>query len=475
MQNILILADGHYAERFLVRIAKRRVGENHYVVVTPRPLESLEAFASECDVHLFDPTSALKLSKVLYAHTFDSVFILMNSDEESRACWDNVRAVNESIEIILLDQWGAFSVLEESATHVLDAAQLIANRLYDHLPNVPVVAQNVGLAQGEIMEVMVPYGSPFAYRHVGSIAQVKWRIAAVYREGKQILPTHATMIRPQDTLLILGKPAVLENVYHRISRKEGRFPEPFGRHLYLILDLEAEGEGATGRLQESIHLLERLEDNRLYVRLIRPGDFALIDALRKYEETNDRIEVVVEYEDRPVPEIILEDVTRYDVGLVMMDAALFSYKGVAEEMQAHKKLVMLFGDTPLYGITRLVVMMSEDAEMESISSTLFYAAETLDLKPCLCQYDPEGDFEAHRRVVEHYEMLAKIFQYPIKVEQKVRNPIRALEEMDQVLQVVPFTPRLYGEDLFRIFSTRLSDYLLETTRHPKLLIPAEEQ
>ncbi len=475
MQNILILADGHYAERFLARIAKRRVGKNHYVVVTPRPLESMETFASEYELHLFDPTSALKLSKLLYTHTFDSVFILMNSDEEVRACWDNVRAASESIEIILLDQWGAFSVLEESATHVVDAAQLIANRLYDHLPNVPVVAQNVGLAQGEIMEVMVPYGSPFAYRHVGSIAQVKWRIAAVYREGRQILPTHATMIRPQDTLLILGKPAVLENVYRRISQNAARFPEPFGRHLYLILDLDKETEVAEGRLQESIHLLERLEDNRLYVRLIRPGDFALIESLRAYEKNHERIEVVVEYEDRPVPEIILEDVTRYDVGLVMMDDALFGCKGVAEEMQAHKKLVLLFGDTPLYGITRLVVMMSEDAEMESISSTLFYAAETLELKPCLCQYDPEGDFEAHRRVVEHYEMLAKIFQYPIKVEQKVRNPIRALEEMEQVLQVVPFTPRLYREDLFRIFSTRLSDYLLETTRHPKLLIPAEEQ
>jgi hypothetical protein len=475
MQNILILADGHYAERFLLRLAQRRVGENHYVVVTPRPLTSPENFTSECDLQQFDPTSALRLSKLLYAHTFTSVFILMNSDEEARACWDNVRSTSESIEIILLDQWGAFSVLSDSATHVIDAAQIVANRLYDHLPNVPVVAQNVGLGEGEIMEVMVPYGSPFAYRHVGSIAQVKWRIAAVYREGKQILPTHATMIRPQDTLLILGKPAVLENVYRRISQNAARFPEPFGRHLYLILDLDADGEGATGRLQESIHLLERLEENRLYVRLIRPGDFELIETLRGFEKTNERIEVHVQYEDRPIQELILEDVTRYDVGLVMMDPQLFGTKGVAEEMQAHKKLVMLFGDTPLYGIERLVVMMSEEAEMESISSTLFYAAETLDLKPCLCDYDPEGDFEAHRRVVEHYEMLAKIFQYPIKIDQKILNPIRALEEMKHVLQVVPFTPKLYGDDLFRIFSTRLSDYLLESHRHPKLLIPAEEQ
>ncbi len=472
MKQILILADGLNAERFLERIGKKRIGENHYTVVSPQSLPEAIGKQANIDLHLFDPTSHVKLARLMHALRIDSVFILMQHDDEARACWDNVRAVDGQVEIVLLDMWGAFSVMDDSATHVLDAPQLIANRLYDHLPNVPVVAQNVGLAQGEIMEVLVPYGSSFAYRHIGSIAQVKWRIVAVYRDGKQILPTGATMIRPQDTLLILGKPQVLENIYHRIRKDEGRFPEPFGRHLYLVLDLNRENDEALMRMSEAIHLLERLEEARLYVRLINPGDFKLIEALRTYE--SERLELLVRYGDHKPLSTIMDDLTGKDIGLILMGPELFGHDGMPEEMLGQKKLVLLFGDTPLYGAERLSVLMGDEAEMEAISSTLFYAAETLELKPCLCYFDPEGNFETGKRVEEHYNTLAQIFQTTIQIEEKSVNPLRQIEKMDHLLHVVPFTSAVYRDDLFKIFSTHISDYLLDSTRHPKLLIPAEE-
>jgi hypothetical protein len=76
-------------------------------------------------------------------------------------------------------------------------------------------------------------------------------------------------------------------------------------------------------------------------------------------------------------------------------------------------------------------------------------------------------------IVEHYETLARIFQYPVTIEEKVANPIRTLESMESILHIVPFTQALQEEDLFRIFSTHISDYLLDSTRHPKLLVPVE--
>jgi len=471
MQNILIVADGMCAERFIERIGTRRIGENRYTIVASRPLEWTKRLSVHLDIHVFDPTSRMRLSKLLHMHDFSMTFILMNDALEARATLDNIRAENERIQIVLLDRWGAFSVLQEQGIHVVDEVQLVASRLFDHLPNVPVVAQNVGLAQGEIMEVLVPYGSSFAYRHVGSIAQVKWRIAALYREGKQILPNHATMIRPQDTLLILGKPQVLDNIYHRISKKEGRFPEPFGRNLYLVLDLSATAEDALTYLEETMHLFDRLEEGRLIVRLFHPGDFELLEAIRTYD--SERIDVHVSYGSETMAEVILDDVIRMDIGLLLMTPGLFSDRAVADAMLAQRKLVLLFGDAPLFSAERSVVLMSDEAQMESISSTLFYASEALELKPCLCAYDPEEDFGAHAMVIEHYETLSRIFQYPIVVEKKALNPIRALESMDHVLQIVPFTRQLLDEDIFKLFSTRISDYLLHSTRHPKLLIPAE--
>ncbi len=473
MQNILILADGISAERFIERIGQKRVGENQYIVVAARPMEREPKPASNLEIEHFDPTSLIKLRSLMQTHDFSRVFIVMDIDEETRASLDNVRTIDPKVEIVLLDRWGSFSVLRDSAIHVVDEAQLVTNRLFDYLPNVPVVAQNVGLAQGEIMEVLVPYGSAFAYRHIGSIAQSKWRIAVLYREQKLILPTNATMIRPQDTLLIVGKPQVLDNIYHRISNKEGRFPEPFGRHLYLMIDLERGSDAALLQLQEAIYLLERLEECQLYVRLIRPGALETVEVIRSYE--SDRIHVHTLYGEEDLSGVVVDDLREFAVGLVMLDPRLFARKEIALRLLEMRKLVLLFGDAPLYSVTRSAVLVGGEKEMESISSTLFYVSETLELEPCLCNFDPEGDFESTERIIEHYETLSRIFQYPIKVESKVANPIRSLEAMDHILQIVPFTPDLLEDEMFKFFSTRLSDYLLDSTRHPKLLIPAETE
>ena len=473
MQNILILADGISAERFIERIGQKRVGENYYIIVAPRPMERAPKPTSNLEIEHFDPTSLTKLRTLMHAHDFSRIFIVLDDDEEARASLDNVRSVDPKVEIVLLDRWGSFSVLHDGAIHVVEEAQLVANRLFDHLPNVPVVAQNVGLAQGEIMEVLVPYGSAFAYRHVGSIAQSKWRIAALYREQKLILPTNATMIRPQDALLIVGKPQVLDNIYHRISNKEGRFPEPFGRHLYLMIDLESGSDTAQLQLREAMHLLERLEECQLYVRLIHPGSLETVKEIKTYE--SERIHVHALYGGEDLSGVVMDDLRAYKAGLVMLDPRLFARKEIARRLLEMEKLVLLFGDAPLYSVTRSAVLVAGEKEMESISSTVFYVSETLELEPCLCNFDPEGDFESKQRIVEHYETLSRIFQYPIKVESKVANPIRSLEAMDHILQIVPFTSELLEDEMFKIFSTRLSDYLLDSTRHPKLLIPAETE
>ncbi len=471
MNTILILAEGFNAEAFLRRINQKDAGANHYVVVSTGELDELLSKNSHIKLHKFDPTSAVKLRKVIFGSTFQSAFVLMSSPEEADACLGIIRSVYEDLEVVLLDEWGAFSVLQDRATHVIKAPELIASRLYDHLPNVPVVAQNIGLAQGEIMEVIVPYGSSFAYRHVGSIAQVKWKIAAIYRDGKQILPTNATMIRPQDTLLLVGKPQVLSSVYKRISKSKERFPEPFGRHIYLLLDMQRDSEQAISYLKESIHLTERLEGSQLFVRVINPADLDTIEQIRGYED--DQIHVFIHFGEGDTRGLIHDDIMTHDLGLVMISPVLFRQNIIKDEILNLKKLVLLFGDFPLFSVERLVVLMSDEEEMESISSTFFYVAETLELKPCLCYYDPEGEFEEKKRVVEHYETLAKIFQYPLKVDKKAVNPIRAIDSMDHVLQVAPLTSKLREEDMFKIFSTKLSDYLLDSTQHPKLLIPAE--
>jgi hypothetical protein len=377
--------------------------------------------------------------------------------------------VDEKIRIYLLDHWDAFDESDESYTQVFNMHQLIANRLFDHLPNVPLVAQNVGLSEGEIMEVAIPFGSNFAYRHIGSISQVKWRIVALYRDAKLILPSSATMIKPQDTILIVGKPNILSNVYLRIINKEGLFPEPFGKNLYMILDMELDADQVLNYMNEALYLRERLDDRELVIRIINPGDFALLDRIKAL--ANGNVEVVVEYSSDDVNAVITADMQHFNIGLLFISMDTFSGESLAAELFSLRKLVYIFGDTPLYTVTHSVVLMGEDEEMESISSTSFYISETLGFDLCLCHFDPEGDFESRKMIIEHYETLSHATHYPITIEEKKVNPVRALNAMENILQIAPLTYDLEPNSFLSKFSTKPQDHLLTNTKHPKLLIP----
>ena len=115
--------------------------------------------------------------------------------------------------------------------------------------------------------------------------------------------------------------------------------------------------------------------------------------------------------------------------------------------------------------------MTDDEKMESISTTAFDIAEVLGLSLMLADFDPEGDFESKKMIIEHYETLTHIFNMQIDIEQKVANPIRELSNMNEILQVAPFEKDLNSDNFAKYISTKVQDFLLTTTRHPKLLVP----
>ena len=115
--------------------------------------------------------------------------------------------------------------------------------------------------------------------------------------------------------------------------------------------------------------------------------------------------------------------------------------------------------------------MSENEKMESISSTAFDISETLGLGLTLGDFDPEGDFESKKMIIEHYETLAHIFNMEINIEQKVANPIRELSKMEDILQIAPFEKHLNTDSLRKLISSKIQDFLLTTHKHPKLLVP----
>lgn len=470
MKNILILADGSIAKHFIEWLSRKRVAENKYYVVSYTP----DAIPDKMGPHIvhyeIDPTSFAKMNHIMNEVRYSDVFIVMENIEDARYSLKNIRMIDENIRILFLDQWDDNEIArdEENVT-ILDCNDLMAAHLYDHLPNVPVIAQNVGLGRGEIMEVHVPFGSTYAFRHVGSILQRKWKIAAIYRDEKQILPTNATMIRPNDTLLVMGKPIVLDGVYKTINKRIGLFPEPFGKDLYLILDFRYDQENALIYLKESLYLLEKLEEKHLVIRIIYPNNFVLIEELKSYE--TDNITVLVCYDENDVAMLVEFDIQEQDIGLILNSIPTFDADNLKETLYQLKKVVYLFGDKLLYNVKECIILMDENEKMESISSTAFDISESLNLELTLADFDPEGDFESRKIIREHYETLSHIFNMEIKLEQKIANPIREIAAMEDILQIAPFEKVLRKDNLINFVSTKVQDFLLTTKRHPKLLVP----
>ncbi len=470
MKNILILADGSIAKHFIEWVDKKRVAENKYYVASHKKNIVTEKMGKNISFIHADPTSFSKLRNMLEDVKYSNIFVVMEDMEEAKYTLKNISLVDKKVRVVLVNQWDDNEIGREGENiTILHSDELLAAHLYDNLPNVPVVAQNVGLGQGEIMEIHVPFGSTYAYRHIGSILQRKWKIAAVYRDEKQILPTNATMIRPNDTLLVLGKPLVLDGVYKTINKRMGLFPEPFGKNLYLLLDFRHDQNNVLLYIKESIYLLEKLEEKSLYIRVLYPNNFDLIDEIKLLE--SDHVALSICYENDDVKTLIEYDIYQHDIGLILNSIQTFKADNLKETLYDLRKLVYLFGDNLLYNIKECIILMSKNEKMESISSTAFDISESLNLKLSLGDFDPEGDFESKQMIIEHYETLTHIFNMEINIEQKISNPIREIGNMQNILQIAPFEKKLNTDHFINLISTKIQDFLLTTQKHPKLLVP----
>jgi hypothetical protein len=474
MKRILILASGSIARNFISAIGNNRVAENSYYVTCHKLDLSKEDRTMAGNITFIDedPTSYFRLSKILGRAKFSNIFIVMEDREDVEYIIKNLTLYKCKIHTILVDQWSS----EEMEVGELDeyfatvhVDSLIASHLYNQLPNVPLIAQNIGLGHGEVMEIHVPVGSAYAYRHIGSILQRKWRITALYRNEKLILPNNATMIKPNDTLLIVGKPMVLDGVYRSINKRMGLFPEPFGRNIYLLLDFRFDRAKAIAYIEEARYLLGRLEHKELYIHVIYPNDFDLLDEVKSYE--GDRVFISVSYSCADLANKIEFNINNYEIGLIMSSMSGFNSDQLQERLYHMRKIVYLFGDTRLAQSQKAVILIGEKHYMESISATAFDVSEKFNLILTLCDFDPEGEFENKEMSIKHYETLTEIFNREIQIKQKMGNPIRELSKIENFLQIIPFEEALNTHKLKTIFSSDPKDFILTSHKHPKLLVP----
>ena len=470
MKNILILAHGDIAKHFVQWVDKSRINNNRYYITCNNHTKLDIKNRPNLTLIEEDPTSYLRLSHIMQGIEFSVAFIVMENREEILATYRNIRMINPKLRIVYSSKWDDLYINDDNIK-IINIYELIASSLYEELPNVPIIAKNIGLAQGEIMEVLVPFGSPYAYRHIGSVSNRKWKIILIYRNDKQIFTNNATMIKPNDRLIVAGNPTLLEEVYKTITERKKLFPEPFGKNLYLILDMHQDIEDISIELNESIFIKKQFAHSKLYIRVLNMKNSDIIDNIIKEEKID--IEILEKCEQNELLNIIEYDMMEYDIGLFLIDGRIFK-KALQKRLYILKKPIYIFGESSLYNISKAVILITDESQMESISSSVFDVCETLNLQLSLCNYVPDGDFSEKKNIIEHYETLANLHNFKIEIVEKRINPIRELREESDILNIIPFDKSVMNKPIVNFFSQNFSRYFLSIKKHPKLLIPIED-
>ncbi|WP_163328382.1 NAD-binding protein [Desulfurobacterium thermolithotrophum] len=124
---------------------------------------------------------------------------------------------------------------EREDINYVDKAVATASLLERQIKSGIVTPTNIGLGQGEIVEVTVMPTSIIAGYPVGKFSSRRWKIVAIFRGSKLIIPQRNTIVKPGDKVLIVGDPKVLKYIAGLIRSGEPQFPLQFGTEELIFL------------------------------------------------------------------------------------------------------------------------------------------------------------------------------------------------------------------------------------------------
>ena len=439
MKKILIILDGIVAKKLMQRIIEAITGDYSYDVIYMSDLILPVQKPSNFTFYKFDPTSKSKLAMVLDKDIHTEVLIALNSKDEMLNVIKNIREHTKNLQMTVLDYWGM--KISDPLVRIYKGIEVLANGMVEKLPNVPVLAQNIGLRQGEIMEIRIPFGSSYAYRYIGSIEQKEWKIFGLYRNQKMITIKPSLVLKPNDVILVIGKPDVLMQVYNVIGKTQGQFPMPFGRNIYLYLDLYLQNDASVKKaIDEAKYLNQKLKNNLLIVRIIK------------------------------------EDSRKNNIGMIMLTPEMFKNKENIQSVLDLKIPIFKFGKENLKAVKRTVIILNDTNSYEQISPIVFDISSQLKIKTKIFDLDPVGDKEGKTNLLDHFENLAKIFNEKIEVVTSGQNPIRELKKQKDMLQLLPLKEKMFKKKfLFKFLYTNSDFIAFDLNKYNKLLIPIVEE
>jgi uncharacterized protein len=469
MKNVLVILDGHIAKHLVKRMIDLNNNLNQYNIIYTDDSIIKTNIPSNFTFYKFDPTSYSKLSFLLNKMVYQDALIVLASKEETLAVIENIRKKYKELNFNVYDNWNID--LDDKNIQYYRGNDILANGLIELLPNIPVFAQNIGLRQGEIMETKVPFGSNYAYRYIGSIGQEDWKIVALYRNQKLTTIKPSLIIKPNDIIIIIGKPKVLLQVYNTISKTSAQFPMPFGQTLYLYIDMyvQSEEEIINGITDAKI-LHKRIKNTKLVIKITRHSNIGMINQIRSLLEEVDNLIIHNDYHNKGIKNILKEDKYKFDIGMIILTQSFISHKGIINYILSCKIPIFKTGSENISSLKNSLVLLNDNSLYEQISPVLFDISSQLKITPKIFNIDPIGDSK-RENVISYLDNLSKIFNQKIVVVREKTNPIKRLSKEQNILQILPVKAEMFKKRKIKFLSTDSDLLSFDINKFNQILIP----
>jgi len=226
-RKVLLFGLGCYGEDILEDLSKN--WETVAVDIKEEKIKEAQEKGIKAEFIVGDASSILTWKKLNIHEIKYIITTITDADVDLEVC----RIAREVFKldvpiIVLLHQLGREKEFKPYNVNIVKPVEITKNIVLNIIEKNYAKAINIGLGKGEIIEVTILAKSHLVDRKLKYLKPSKWRIAAIYRGEKLIIPSGDTQIKVGDKVILIGDPKVLENLVNILLKGIPQFPLQFG-------------------------------------------------------------------------------------------------------------------------------------------------------------------------------------------------------------------------------------------------------
>lgn len=378
-----------------------------------------------------DGTSALVLERVGAAHA-DAAVVATRDDEANLACARLLRETFHRPRVVAVVGEGVEAdAFRRLGVDVVLRGEAVGRSVLAHLSPHRVSAANIGLGEGELLEVTLLPTSPIVGRPLSAIPSVGWSIGALYRWDELIVPSGSTVPEVGDRAILVAPPDRIQAIADFVAEGAAEFPLRYGARIGLVC-----GPGADGPWEELFSLLARCPCRDVVVFASYQSSEDLDERLSEARRRGTRVRCL-EVE-RPLLDAARQTEER-EIGLLVVppppapawtERVGFRRTTLAAALDASVAPVLVARRGG--GYERVFLSVDGSAEEETVVECAFDVSRTLGLPLAASAVAPPPFIggavaaTAAGQALRHLNDLATLYRMQIRTSRASGNPVREI-------------------------------------------------